>query len=146
MKRVGQADEMTPGSISYAGYRFPAGIIGHAVWLCHLFSLSLRDGELILAERASRSFMRASGNGARSSEPTSPASCADAGQSRATPGTSMRCTRASMASCTISGAVDQHGVVLDTWCRSAKRLGGKALLQAPAGARLLGNATPVRYR
>ncbi len=31
--------------------RLPAGIISHAVWLCHLFSLSLRDVERILAER-----------------------------------------------------------------------------------------------
>ena len=32
-------------------HRFPADIIGHAVWLYHVFSLSLRDVELILAER-----------------------------------------------------------------------------------------------
>jgi putative transposase len=32
-------------------HRFPAEIISHAVWLYHLFSLSLRDVELILAER-----------------------------------------------------------------------------------------------
>ena len=36
---------------TYPGYRFPAEIIHHAVWLYHLFSLSLRDIELILAER-----------------------------------------------------------------------------------------------
>jgi putative transposase len=29
----------------------PAEIISHAVWLHHVFSLSLRDVELILAER-----------------------------------------------------------------------------------------------
>ena len=32
-------------------HRFPAEIIGHVVWLYHVFSLSLRDVELILAER-----------------------------------------------------------------------------------------------
>jgi putative transposase len=32
-------------------HRFSAEIISHAVWLYHVFSLSLRDGELILAER-----------------------------------------------------------------------------------------------
>ena len=32
-------------------HRFPAEIIGHAVWLYHVFSLSLRDVELLLAER-----------------------------------------------------------------------------------------------
>ena len=32
-------------------HRFPAEIISRAVWLYHVFSLSLRDVELILAER-----------------------------------------------------------------------------------------------
>ena len=32
-------------------HRFPAEIISHAVWLCHVFSLSFRDLELTLAER-----------------------------------------------------------------------------------------------
>src|SRR5271156_1252390 len=32
-------------------HRFPAEIISNAVWLYHVFSLSLRDVELILAER-----------------------------------------------------------------------------------------------
>ena len=32
-------------------HRFPAEIITHAVWLYHVFSLSLRDVELLLAER-----------------------------------------------------------------------------------------------
>jgi len=36
---------------AYRGYRFPAEVIHHAVWLYHVFSLSLRDVELILAER-----------------------------------------------------------------------------------------------
>jgi putative transposase len=36
---------------SYPRHRFPAEIISHAVWLHHVFSLSLRDVELILAER-----------------------------------------------------------------------------------------------
>jgi hypothetical protein len=35
---------------TYAGYPFPAEVIHHATWLHHLFSLSLRDVELILAE------------------------------------------------------------------------------------------------
>lgn len=32
-------------------HRFPAEIISHAIWLYHVFSLSLRDVKLILAER-----------------------------------------------------------------------------------------------
>jgi putative transposase len=35
----------------HRGHRFPAEIITHAVWLYHVFSLSLRDVELLLAER-----------------------------------------------------------------------------------------------
>ena len=35
----------------YRGFRFPAGIISHAVWLYHCFGLSLREVETILAER-----------------------------------------------------------------------------------------------
>src|ERR1700760_2650442 len=42
---------MTQQSVSYPRHRFPAEIISHAVWLYHVFSLSLRDVELILAER-----------------------------------------------------------------------------------------------
>jgi len=33
------------------GFRFPAEVIEHAVWLYHPFSLSLRDVETILAAR-----------------------------------------------------------------------------------------------
>src|SRR6202030_3677306 len=32
-------------------HRFPAEIISHAVWLYHVFGLSLRDVELLLAKR-----------------------------------------------------------------------------------------------
>jgi putative transposase len=35
----------------YRGFRFPAEIIAHAVWLYHCFSLSLREVETILAQR-----------------------------------------------------------------------------------------------
>jgi putative transposase len=42
---------MTPEPRSYHRHRFPTEIISHAVWLYHVFSLSLRDVELILAAR-----------------------------------------------------------------------------------------------
>ncbi len=42
---------MTQQPVSYPRHRFPSEIISHAVWLYHVFSLSLRDVELILAER-----------------------------------------------------------------------------------------------
>jgi transposase-like protein len=46
-----EADGMTSEPVSYRRHRFPAAIISHAVWLYHVFSLSLRDVELILVER-----------------------------------------------------------------------------------------------
>src|SRR3954452_23744727 len=41
----------TPTSPSYAGHRFPAEIINHAVWLYFRFPLSLRIVEEMLAVR-----------------------------------------------------------------------------------------------
>ena len=35
----------------YYGYRYPAEIISHTVWLYHRFTLSFRDIEDLLAER-----------------------------------------------------------------------------------------------
>jgi len=37
--------------ISYSGYRFPPEIIQQAIWLYLRFTLSLRDVEVLLAER-----------------------------------------------------------------------------------------------
>ena len=42
---------MTPSPNPCRGFRFPAEVIQHAVWLYHCFSLSLRDVETILAAR-----------------------------------------------------------------------------------------------
>ncbi len=42
---------MSTHAPSYRGYRFPAEIISHAVWLYHRFCLSFRDIEDLLAER-----------------------------------------------------------------------------------------------
>ena len=42
---------MTKMPDPYHGFRFPAEIIAHAVWLYHGFSLNLRDVETILAQR-----------------------------------------------------------------------------------------------
>jgi putative transposase len=42
---------MKPAPDPHSRHRFPAEIISHAVWLYHVFSLSLRDVELLLAER-----------------------------------------------------------------------------------------------
>ena len=43
--------DMMPPPDPHYRHRFPAEIISHAVWRYHVFSLSLRDVELILAER-----------------------------------------------------------------------------------------------
>jgi transposase-like protein/VanZ family protein len=48
---LGQAGGMTPKPITFPGYRFPAEFISHALWLYHVFGLSLREVKLILAER-----------------------------------------------------------------------------------------------
>jgi putative transposase len=40
-----------PSLPSYKGYRFPAALISHAVWLYYRFSLSYRDVEVLMAER-----------------------------------------------------------------------------------------------
>ena len=42
---------MTTQPSSYRGYRFPAEIISHAVWLYYRFGLSFRDTEDLLAQR-----------------------------------------------------------------------------------------------
>jgi putative transposase len=49
-----EAGGITPKPASCPGYRFPTEIISRAVWLYYVFSLSLRDVELILAERGIR--------------------------------------------------------------------------------------------
>ena len=41
----------TSARTRYAGYRFPAEIIGHAVWLYFRFPLGLRMVEELLAAR-----------------------------------------------------------------------------------------------
>ena len=42
---------MKPPPDPHYRHRFPAEVISHAVWLYHVFSLSLRDVELLLAGR-----------------------------------------------------------------------------------------------
>ncbi len=42
---------MNNSALKYYGYRFHPGIISHAVWLYHRFTLSLRDVEDLLAQR-----------------------------------------------------------------------------------------------
>ncbi len=46
-----RAGDMSQPPSTHRGHRLPAEIISHAIWLYHVFSLSLRDVELLLAER-----------------------------------------------------------------------------------------------
>ena len=46
-----RAGDMSQPPSTHRGHRRPAEIISHAIWLYHVFSLSLRDVELLLAER-----------------------------------------------------------------------------------------------
>jgi putative transposase len=48
---LGQDAAMTPDPATYPGYCFPVEVIRHAVWLYHIFSLSVRDVELILTQQ-----------------------------------------------------------------------------------------------
>ena len=105
---------MTVGVPSYKGFRFPAEIIGHCVWLYHRFSLSFREIEEMMLAR-----------GITVSHETIRQWCAKFGQTYAT---SLRRRRARPGATwpldevfiTINGkthylwrAVDQHGTVLD---------------------------------
>ena len=56
----------------FRGFRYPAEVIQHAVWLYHCFSLSLRDVETILASRGIVVSYRASAIGACASDGCSP--------------------------------------------------------------------------
>ena len=95
---------MTPSPNPCRGFRFPAEVIHHAVWLYYCFSLSLRDVETILAARGvvvsyesirewglrlGRLFANTLNVG---------------GHDRATSGSWTRCFSASAASCTTFGA------------------------------------------
>ena len=51
LARYGSLPGTTTSHNPYRGFRFPADVIQHAVWLYHCFSLSLRAVELILAAR-----------------------------------------------------------------------------------------------
>ena len=116
--KLGEAGGMTPQPITYYRRRFPADIISHAVWLYHMFSLSLRDVELILAERGLsvthesirgwcgiRCGVRQSGSANVDHDP-------------AMSGIWTRCSSGSMVSCTICGGLSISMAWCSTsWCK-----------------------------
>jgi putative transposase len=83
---------MTSEPATYPGYRFPAAIISYAVWLYHVFGLSLREVELILAERGIGVTHESVRQWCRKFGADFARKLASADRSRATPGTSMRCS------------------------------------------------------
>jgi putative transposase len=94
---------MTTSPNPYRGFRYPAEVIQHAVWLYHCFSLSLRDVELILAARGivvSYESIREWGLRFGRMFANAPKR---RGQGRATNGTWMRCSSAFAASSITSG-------------------------------------------
>jgi hypothetical protein len=51
VSRVGEDGVIKKPPDPHYRHRFPVELISHAVWLYHVFSLSFREVELILAER-----------------------------------------------------------------------------------------------
>src|SRR5947209_5966195 len=94
---------MRPQPPTYYRHRFPAEIISYAVWLYHVFSLSLRDIELLLAERGVSVTHESIRGWCGKFGRNSPTGSADAGHGPETFGTWTRCSSGSMVSCTISG-------------------------------------------
>ena len=117
---LGHHGAMISEPATYPGYRFPAEIISYAVWLYHVFGLSLREVELLLAER-----------GITASHERIRQWCLKFGagfarklrQRRPKPGDTWHLDEVFLKT---NGelhylwrAVDQHGVVLDILCRTA---------------------------
>ena len=111
-------------------HRFPAELISHAVWLYHVFSLSFRDVELILAERGILVTHESIRLWCLNSVPTSPGGCVGDDRSPATPGILMRCLSASAACCTICGGGSAGRGAGHSGAGPAERRSCQALLQA----------------
>jgi putative transposase len=117
---------VTVGAPSYKGFRFPAEIISHCVWLYHRFPLSLREVQEMMLQR-----------GIVVSHETIRQWCTTFGQTyanalrrrRARPGDKWHLDEVFI---TISGkthylwrAVDQHGTVLDILVTSRRDTQGR---------------------
>jgi hypothetical protein len=115
--------------------RLPAEIISHAVWLYHVFSLSLRDIELLLVERGVVVSMRPFVAGARNSARALLTACAAGGHDRETSGTSTRCCVHPYPGCAaLSLARRGSGwrCARHPGSGTSRRQSGQAFLQTPA--------------
>jgi hypothetical protein len=74
-------------SPSYKGYRYPAEVIAHCVWLYHRFPLSFARSRSSCSPAARSSPARRSGSGARSSGPPMPVRSGVAGPGPGASGT-----------------------------------------------------------
>lgn len=112
----------TPSSTpTYAGYRFPAEIISHAVWIYFRFSPDTEMWKSFWLSVGLSRPMRRSASAVRSSASSMRTSCANIGQRPVTNGILMRCFFASTANCTyLWRAVDQDGNVLDILVQSRR--------------------------
>src|SRR5271166_6508187 len=104
MACVDETGGMKPPPDPHYRHRFPAEIISHAVWLYHVFGLSLRDVELLLAERGVVVSYETVRPGARNSAKALLTACAAGGHDPATSGTWTRCSSGSRACSVVCGA------------------------------------------
>jgi putative transposase len=135
---------MTPDRPSFAGYRFPAEIISHAVWLYFRFPLSLRMVEELLAARGIAVSYETIRQWALKFGQASPIGSGEACFARATSGTSTRSPSRSPGCSTGSGAPSTRvGRVLDVLVQrrrdthAAKRLLRKLLKRQGRPPRVL---------
>ena len=71
-----------PARARYSGYRFPAEIIGHAVWLYFRFPLGLRMVEELLAGRGADRVARTIAGALGAGEPAKVVNLRDGRQSK----------------------------------------------------------------
>src|SRR4030081_23802 len=92
---AGETGGMKPPPDPNYRHRFPAEIISHAVWLYHVFSLSLRDVELLLAERGIIVSYETVRRWCEKFGQSLPNACVPAGHDQGISGTSPKCSFAS---------------------------------------------------
>jgi len=111
---------MQPPPDPHYRHRFPAEIISHAVWLYHVFSLSLRDVELLLSERGVVVSYETVRRWCRNSASPLPIACVAGDRDPATSGTWMKCSSGSKVCSIISGAPWIRMALCSTsWFRNA---------------------------
>ena len=121
--------------------RFPAEIIIHAVWLNHVFSLSLRNLELLLAERGFLVSYETVQRWCRKIGQSFANHLRTGGQGLAISGNWARCIRIQGVQHYLWRAVDQDGVLLDILVQETpRRESSQAFLQAPTEASALCSA------